>query len=745
MKKTAQKSALKLKGRLHFGITLALNVLLIAAVFLLMNFVQQLLHSDVRINLTEIVTQNKDVIASKLMLEMNNLDLAAKQLDERFAQAGADDYESMRAVFLAYGAEKGDPTLTWSYSDGRALFPSGQEVVIAGRKYFRLAMEGNANISERTVSRVTGEDIFVMSVPIAHSGRIIGTVQKQYSPAEMYQLCAVSLFSEQGYMYVINSDGYILINSQNAAYNREADNYYRMLYLTDPEGAVRIEADIRTGQSGFIDTELNGQKIFSAYTPIDQVYDWYLVSSVATGAVSPNATLVVQLFYGILLGVVLFFACLMFYFLSLKNRERTRLEQAVFVDKVTRGNTYAKFELELRAILAHAPDREFYFFTFDIDNFKYINAYYGFDAGDRLLRYIYQLYEAKLSQNEQIARVNGDRFVLLLSDASPERLDTFFEPECRMDGITAQLSAGLYPIADHEESVALMMDKAATAAKSIKGMRYKQIVTYSAENDRENARGEEIKRAVEQALVDGEIIPFFQPKVDVNTRALVGAEALARWRNKDGALVSPAAFIPICEKSGLIVAVDMAIFEQTLRFLRKNLDHGVACVPISVNFSRMHLMNHDFMETVLQKLAQYQVPPRLVELELTESVIFDNYQTIEDFINTLHQNGLQISMDDFGTGYSSLHMLKDVDIDVLKIDQSFLRETSDSSRQRAIFGAIIQMAHSLNIKVVVEGVETEENVALMKEFDCAIAQGYLFARPMDGDSFQKICEKGVVE
>lgn len=744
MGKAANKPKVKIKNKLHWGITFALSALLIVAVFLLMNYVQQLLYSDARINLTEIVTQNKDVITSKLKLELNNLDLVSEQLAERFIQADAQDYDTMRQVFLIYSAEKGDPTLTWSYSDGRAMFPSGQEVNVAGRKYFRLAMEGNPNISERTVSRVSGNDIFVMSVPLTCGAEIVGTIQKQYSPEEMYELCAVSLFSEQGYMYVINSDGYILINSQNAAYSREADNYYRMLYLTDPKSSERIETDIRAERAGFVETELNGQKVFSAYTPIDQIYDWYLISSVATNAVSPNANVVIRIFYGILFGVVLFSACLMFYLLSQKNREQAKLERAVFLDAVTHGNTYAKFEIDLRAILSRAPDREFYLFTFDIDNFKYINAYYGFDTGDRILRGIYQLYESRLAENELIARVTGDRFIFLLADTTNERLSTFFEPEFQYDDITVYLSAGFYPITDRGESVGLMMDKAAMAAKNIKGVRYKQIAVYSPETDKENARGEQIKRAVEQALFYGEIIPFFQPKVDINTRALVGAEALARWRTKEGKLVSPAEFIPVCEKSGLIVAVDMSIFEQTLRLIRANLDKGVTCVPISVNFSRIHLMNKDFLSTILEKLAQYQVPPNLIELELTESVIFDNYQTIEDFINTLHKSGLQISMDDFGTGYSSLHMLKDVDIDVLKIDQSFLKETADSSRQRAIFGAIVHMAHQLNIKVVVEGVETEENVSLMKEFDCCIAQGYFYARPMDIERFEKIYEEGKV-
>ena len=728
-----------------FVVTVIACIVLLFSVFFLMNYVQNLLYSDVRITLMEIVSQNKDVISSKLLVELNNMELASQQVSDRIAEnGGAVDHESVKEAFLSFAQSKGGETLCWADANGDALYANGQTVSVAGRRYFQLAMQGSQNISERTVSRLNGEDIFILAVPLRVEGNIIGTIQKQYTPQEIYHLCSVSLFSDQGYMYVINEDGYILISSQQDSYSRESDNYYRMVFLGDPEASKQIERDIRGGRSGFIETTLDGQKVFSAYTPIDQIYGWYLISSVATNAVSPNAGIVVRMFYIILCAVVLFFACLMLYYLYAKHRQQRELRRLAFEDDVTGGNTYTKFTVDLPKILSAHKDRQFYIFVFDIDNFKYINSYYGYETGDRILRRISGMYGSLMLQNELLARTTGDHFVALLEDASEARLADLFSSEVCVEGITVYLSAGLYSIADPTESVNLMVDKATAAVKEIKGMRYKRVAVYSEEFGLRITKNEQLKRAVEQALVDGEIIPYYQPKVDIKTRRLVGAEALARWKKKDGTLVSPGEFIPVCEQTGLIVMVDLAIFKNTLQFIRSNLEKNVECVPISVNFSRMHLLNEDFLNSLLKMMREYGVPPRLIELELTETVIFDNFQSINDFIGRLHESGIQISMDDFGSGYSSLHMLKDVDIDVLKIDRGFLQGVANSDRQRTIFGAIVRMAKGLKMKVVVEGVENVENIELMDEFGCYIAQGFYYSRPLAPEIFQKFYEEGKV-
>lgn len=733
-------------------ITVALYVLLFAAVIFLMQHVQYLLNSDIRINLAEVVTQNKDVITSKLSLEVNNLDSVASKILDRLKNEKNPSYSRLQDIFLEYSRDHQEiigKTLYIANKDGEVLFPDGtNNFSVAGRRYFKLSIQGVQNISDRIISRKNGEEIFVISVPLEYQGEIIGTIQKFFSPQEMYDLCSVSLFSSKGYMYIINNEGYILLSSRqnDKEYSHETENYFRMIYSQgNKEESAEIQEDIKNNSSGFVETKVDGEKTFSAYTPIEGIHDWYLISSVATSAVSSNVSTVVKMFYFILSFVVLVFGISLFAFLSYKNRQQAALEKIAFVDSVTNGNTYNKFTVDLKNVLQSTEDlRKFYLLKFDIDNFKYINNFYGFDFGDKVLKHVYHTINSQLLNKESIARISSDHFVVLLEEVSNERLRILIESIKNKDDLTLYFSAGIYVITDHNESVSLMVDKASTAAEASKGSLNKKVELYSEKFDQLMIRNEQLKRAVKQALADDEMIPFFQPKVNVNTLKLVGAEALVRWRTKDGKLIPPNDFIPLCEKTGIITELDGIIFEKVLQFLQRNLLAGVECVPISVNFSRLHLLNNHFFDNIMKKVTKYNIPPHLIELEITESAMFDNYEMISSFISQLHGGGFSISMDDFGSGYSSLNMLKDIPIDILKIDKEFLNKTINSDRQKIIFSAIAQMANQLKIKVVVEGVEIIENVKLMQEVGFSIAQGYYFAKPMEEAIFEKIYREGVL-
>ncbi|WP_373266951.1 bifunctional diguanylate cyclase/phosphodiesterase [Hungatella hathewayi] len=729
----------KLLKKVPLFIMICIDVILVIAVIGLMTYVRHLLESDARVNLTEIVTQNKDVINNKLMLEVKNLELVSKQLSDRYSQLEDKNQETLKETFLRLSEQKGDIISYLALENGTAVMPNGESFDLSGRKYFKTAMQGTENISERIVSRLSGEDIFVISVPLECDGKIIGSIQRPYSPEEMYDICSLSLFSQQGDMYIINSQGYILFSSQQDVYNLESDNYYRILYLNDPESSKKLESDIKNETAGFMDTVQDGKKYFSAYTPITKIPDWYLITRVETDAVAMNANIVTKLFYIILLVVVIVFGITLLSMVRLKSKQQQKLEEIALVDDVTGGNTYFKFMIHVENL---NKSGKYNILTFDIDNFKYINNFYGFDVGNHILRSIYQSYSEKLSPPECCARIYNDHFVLLLTDISEKRLDKLFQPYITVDGIRIYLSAGLYPITDLNENINLMVDKANIAAQKGKGLRRKRVEAFSAEYDEQLKLNEKIKRDIEQALTEDEIIPFFQPKVDIDTGKLVGAEALARWVTKTGEIIPPFRFISICEQSGLIETVDLCILEKTLQFIHQNLTQGVQCVPVSVNLSRYHLMNEELPALLDRKLKEYQIPPDLIEIEITETVIFDNYKLIEEFITHLHGIGLKVSIDDFGSGYSCLHMLKDIDVDVLKIDRGFLLETINSDRQKTIFGAIAQMAHALQIKVVVEGVETLENIRMMKEFGCTIAQGYYYSKPVDKQMFETIYRKG---
>lgn len=733
------------KNRIAFAVILALIPILLVAIICLMTHVQHLLNSDTKINLTEVVTQNKDVITSRIQLEVHSLELVAKQLGERLKSGGTLDPAFILQASERAGENRASTQVFVSNDKGITRMSDGTLLDISGRAYFRLAMQGTQNISARVTSRHTGEDIFVISAPYYLDNQIVGTVQRAYTPEEMYNICALSLFSSQGSMYILNSEGYILISLQGDEYNPETENYVRNIYAQgNKEASRQLQDDLLANKPGFLETKSNEENFYAAYTPIDEVHDWYLISSVAVSAVSSNANTVIKMFYVILCILTLVFSIFMLYFYSFKNKQQGALERVAFVDSITKGNTFNKFLLDLESALHENPHRDYNILSFDIDHFRYVNNYYGFDFGDRVLSYLYAGVSEKLREGESLARISGDRFVAFLMDPSKERLAKLIPLTFTVDDVTLYLSAGLYHITDRTESLSLMVDKATTAAQSTKDLLHKEVTTYSERFDQTMIHNEQLKRQVEHGLSTREFVPFYQPKVDVNTGKLVGAEALARWKMPDGTMVSPGDFIPLCEKTGQITELDLCIFEQVLEFLAEMRKLGQFCIPISVNFSRLHLLNKDFIHSIIQRMEELDVPPSCIEIELTESVFFHNHDEISEFAKHLHAHGLLISMDDFGSGYSSLNMLKDIPIDILKIDRVFLTATQDMKRQRIIFSSIVQMAEQLRTSIVVEGVETIENVEMMRELGCSVAQGYYFARPMPEENFKKIYQEGKV-
>ncbi|CAK7039039.1 EAL domain-containing protein [Phascolarctobacterium sp.] len=721
------------------------NMLLFGIIVFLMSYVQNLLDNDSRNNLTEIVSQNRDVITSRLMLDLNRLDIIGNKISESLKSSELDTEQEIDDFLAEYSKHAYDESMFLANRNGVAFTEGGRQIDVSGRRYFKLASNGTSNISDKTISRINGEYVFIGSVPLYYDEKIVGTIQKIYTYEQMYELFTVSLFSSKGYMYVINSEGYVILHTEHPDCHLKSDNYFRDVYEGGNVNAARkIKTDINNNQSGFMEVVLDGEKAFSAYTPINQIHDWYLVTSVPTNVIAENGNVVMKIFYSVLLVMALIFLISTCYFFWNKQQQRRQLEKIAFVDEVTGGNTYNKFVVKVNDTLAKASDESFYILNFDVDNFKYINNFYGFSCGDKLLQQIYQITNSLLAPDECVARISGDQFICLLKNADETRLENLFAAlqKGNEEAFLLHFSAGVYVVCDRQENINLMIDKASVAAQTIKGVLNKTVAYYDKSFDDLTAHNEQLKRALKQAIRNDEFVAFYQPKIDINDGRLVGAEALIRWKTTENKLVSPGEFIPLAEKTGLVTELDMIVFEKVLQFLRQALDAGIECVPISVNFSRLHFYNSDFFDKILRKIEAYQVPADLLELELTESAVFDNFTVVYDFTRKVREYGIAIAMDDFGSGYSSLNMLKDLPIDTLKIDRAFLENSADNEKRNIIFVSIVRMARRLGISLVVEGVETSENITLMRKCGCSVAQGYYFSKPVEEETFAKIFREG---
>ena len=301
--------------------------------------------------------------------------------------------------------------------------------------------------------------------------------------------------------------------------------------------------------------------------------------------------------------------------------------------------------------------------------------------------------------------------------------------------------AGVYPVIDMNLPVDQMCDRASMALSKIKGNYVRRYNFYDVGMRDRMLKEQMIVRDMEFALKDNQFTIFLQPIFRPETNEIVSAEALVRWFHPDSGMISPGYFIPVFERNGFIVKLDRFVWETVCKFLRGRLDAGKKIVPISVNVSRLNFYSFDLLIFLLNLLKKYNLEPWMLKLEVTESAYTDNPQQLIKIISQFKENGFPILMDDFGSGYSSLNMLKNIDIDVLKVDMAFVREIELSERARTILLMIIGLAKELGMGVVTEGVETQTQLDYITNMGSVDIQGYYFSKPLAVKDFVSLFDK----
>lgn len=247
---------------------------------------------------------------------------------------------------------------------------------------------------------------------------------------------------------------------------------------------------------------------------------------------------------------------------------------------------------------------------------------------------------------------------------------------------------------------------------------------------------------IRTALDNHELKAYYQPQYDAITNKLVGAEALVRWIKPDGSVIMPGSFIPQLEEDNAILELDWYILREVCAFLEKRQEEGIYCVPVAVNFSRLHVYEDDFVEQLCGITDQYSVPRKLLEVEITESAFVERSEKIAEWIGGIRDAGFRVAIDDFGSGLSSLSFVKDISVDVLKIDKSLLSRNCEDEKERIVLESIFNFAHRLKLTTVAEGVETREQLGFLRTCSCKVIQGFLFAKPMPETEFFELCKKG---
>ena len=411
-------------------------------------------------------------------------------------------------------------------------------------------------------------------------------------------------------------------------------------------------------------------------------------------------------------------------------------------DELTGIYNKQTFYAKTKEMLLDNPDKNFDLLRINIERFKVLNDLFGEATGDKLLRYIGKFMKEINLPLCVSGRLYADNFVVCYEAGKGDSRRMVNIMQMMADSFALNhrtvLSFGLYRIDDKSLPVSVMCDRANMALWKAKGNFKNPYCEYDEEMRQQVLKEQKIINAMERAIENKEFAIYLQPKYSLEDETIVGAEALVRWNSRDNGFISPGDFIPVFENNGFVYEVDKFIWEETCRYLRKWLDEGRDVKPISVNVSRIDLYDSKLVDCLTGLRSRYGIPAKYLELEITESAYTEDPEKIISMTRRLREAGFVILMDDFGSGYSSLNMLKDIQIDILKLDMGFLKSSDHSAKGGNILAAIMQMAHSLKMQTIAEGVETKEQVEFLKKIGCQYVQGFYFARPMTAAEFEKL-------
>ena len=411
-----------------------------------------------------------------------------------------------------------------------------------------------------------------------------------------------------------------------------------------------------------------------------------------------------------------------------------KMKDVIEKDALTGIYTREAFCKYTQDMLQMNPETDYVLMRLDVERFKIINDLFGTKVGDMVLNIIAQKLKKKLQGIGTYGRIAGDNFVCCFPEGTINMEDIGLQHDPDIEELQLKyditLYYGVYRITDRSVSINLMCDRAEMVIRTIKGNYLKRIAYYDDELRMKMLEEQQLTNDMQSGLKNGEFCIFLQPIYDVNSDNITTAEALVRWNHATKGIISPGIFIPLFERNGLITKLDRYVWELACKSIRSSIDNGETVVPISVNVSRINLFLPNLGEELVALLDQYHLEPHHLKLEITESAYTKDQKQLLDAIMKLKEKGFTIVMDDFGSGYSSLNVLKDMPIDVVKVDMSFINDVSTSRKADVIMMNMVRMAKEIGITVVVEGVETEDQLQYLKSINCDQIQGFLYSKPV---------------
>lgn len=555
------------------------------------------------------------------------------------------------------------------------------------------------------------------------------------------------LFHGKGSTYLVNNDGLVLIDSSNNITTQNA-NFFQVLneslsYDFDISKVNEMKQHMKAKQVGTFDLKLNKSTYFIHYEKVD-TNDWYVIT------IAPDDTIAKELIQFLAIALV---ACISITFiivgicifidLSIQKKNRN-LYTVAYIDPITKiGNeTYFK---ENATHFLQTNTKTKYIIALDINKFKALNNIYGFEFCNKILEALAVKLNIILPEGNITCRISNDVFATIFSyqkDIETLLNKIFHDVSNLKIGNTllhVNLSIGVYKLKHDDLDINKALDKAYMARSKIKGLYNDNYYIFGEDLENQLVEEQQIESCMEQALRDKEFVVVYQPKTAANTEKVVGAEALVRW-HRNGEMISPGKFIPLFERNKFIVKLDLYIFEQACKDIA-SWKEKYGFVPIvSINVSKEHFVYENFIDEYVDITDKYGLDRSKIDLEITESATVSDKIDIIKILDSIKEKGFVVSIDDFGTGYSSLSMLQSMPIDIIKIDKVFVDKANLES-DKNIINYIVYLAKKIEVKTIVEGVETKEQADYVRNLNCDVIQGYYYSKPISKEEFEEYFNK----
>lgn len=418
-----------------------------------------------------------------------------------------------------------------------------------------------------------------------------------------------------------------------------------------------------------------------------------------------------------------------------------KLRTSIEFDEITRFPSLDKFDELLKKEISTYKTSKYVLIMMNIKEMRIVNEIFGQDELDMLVRFVADSIKRCIGNNI-VTRMQNNHFVIGFSyDEEQELLDLIHSIENEMEQYSGSFRPfPLFGICIVQNGNERPSDLRSHAYMALECVRDNMLVNYQFYSDEIRAtviREKKLENEMLYALEQEQFVVYYQPKYDIETGESIGAEALVRWLHPIEGLIPPNSFVPLFEKDGLIIKLDEYVWEHTCKKMREWLDKGYDVKPISVNVSRINIFDECLKQKIIDITRHYNIPHELLELEITESAFLENADELYAAMDYFRKQGFTVSMDDFGSGYSSLNMLKDGNVDNVKIDRAFLSETVTTDNGKAVIKSAVSIVKELNMDVIAEGVENEEQAKFLLDIGCKKAQGFFYSRPIDSEEFER--------